>query len=189
MASQIFISHSSTDRLAVETIRSQLAAIGVNPYLYEYDLRPREGLADKLRNAIAASDAMVVFLTADTAESQSVHQEVGIALALKKPVIPLVEAGVDTKQLALLSGLEYAVFDPQRPQEALTAMTNQVHRLLAEQERRPNLTSPVAAVPPVVVGEAPALQPQPYAGANRELAVVLAFVGAILIVALLTSRG
>ena len=190
MANLIFISHSSHDRLAVETIRLQLTAIGVTPYMYEYDLRPGEVLAAKVRDAIAASDAMVVLLTADTAESQSVHQEIGIAVALRKVVIPLVEAGVGQRQLALLNGVEHVLFDPQQPQEALTAMAKQVRRVLEEQARERALAAAPAPLRPTVVdGGAIAFQPQPSADLNRELAVVLALVGAILIIAILTSRS
>lgn len=189
MTNQVFISHSSRDRPAVEIVRLQLQAAGVEPYMYEYDLRPGELLVAKLTDAIATSSAVVVLLTAESASSQSVHQEIGIALGLKKPVIPLVEAGVGQKELALLNGVEFVVFNSAKPEEALTAMVNQVRRVLEGQARERGqaaLTLPVR--PPVGNAEGLAMR-MPSAEGNAELAVVLALVGALLILALLTSRS
>lgn len=189
MTNQVFISHSTRDRLAVETVRLQLEVAGVKPYMYEYDLRPGALLVAKLRDAITSSSAMVVILTAESASSQSVHQEIGIALGLKKPVIPLVEAGVGQKELALLNGVEFVVFDPAKPEEALTAMVNQVRRVLEAQARdRAQAAMTLPPFRPVGTLE-PIVLRTPSAETNGELAVVLALVGALLIVALLASRS
>ncbi|MHB1940605.1 MAG: toll/interleukin-1 receptor domain-containing protein [Candidatus Dormibacteria bacterium] len=189
MTGQIFISHSSRDPLAVETVRLQLLAAGVTPYMYEYDHRPGAVLVDKLRAAIAASDAVVVLLTAAGAGSETVHQEIGISLGLRKPVIPLVEAGVGAKELALLNGLEYVLFDPQSPQAALAAMTNQVQRLLTGRGQTQRLAAQPVPVPAWVGGGQAVAVPTPSPDAYRELVVALALVGALLIIAILSSQS
>ncbi len=186
---QIFISHSSRDPLAVETVRLQLLAAGVTPYMYEYDHQPGAVLVDKLRAAIATSDAVVVLLTAAGAGSETVHQEIGIALGLLKPVIPLVEAGVGAKELALLNGLEYVLFDPQSPQAALAAMTNQVQRLLEGHTQTQRQVAHPVPVPAWVSGGQAVAVPTPSDDAYRELVVALALVGALLIIAILSSQS
>jgi hypothetical protein len=58
----------------------------------------------------------VVLLTHNTPNSAYVHQEIGRALTPKKLVIPLVQPGIGTAQLAMLASLE---FDFEEPQPAL----------------------------------------------------------------------
>src|SRR5207245_5468891 len=114
----VFLSHSSRDRLAVEAVRAQVLAVGVRPYLFEYDQRPGEPLASKLLDAIDGSAAMVVLITANTASSPPVHQEIGAAVARGKLIIALVENG-HHDQLTFLKDVEYVPFDRDDPREAM----------------------------------------------------------------------
>jgi hypothetical protein len=99
---QVFISHSSKDRQTVELIASRVSTLGIATYLYEHDPQPGTLLADKIKKAIRRTDAVVVLLTRKGAASPYVQQEVGVALAADKLVIPLVEKGIPKKALALL---------------------------------------------------------------------------------------
>ena len=139
---KVFVSHSSRDVVAVESIRSQALALGVEPYTFEHDPQPGGYVAAKLQTAIASSDAMVVLLTVNAQASQYVHQEVGYALAQGLPVIPLVERGVSHDALAMLNGTEYVAFDPGAPGEASAGLAAALDRIRTE---RVTLVSPSAS--------------------------------------------
>lgn len=119
----IFISHSSKDRRAVETVAAQARAMGVSFYLAKHDVQPGQPLATKIEDQIRECDAVVVLLTSHGMSAPYVQQEIGFALALNKPVIPLVEHELRDQNLAMLEGVEYIPFDPQAPHDALTPLT------------------------------------------------------------------
>lgn len=194
MKLQIFISHSSKDRQAVEGIRRQLEAMNVTPWMFEYDVRPGEYVAHKVEGELDKSAAVVVLLTKAGAASPSVHQEVGYARGKGILVIPLVERGVTAHDLGLLNGLEYVAFDSAAPQDALTQLTSRVHKLV-EAQRIP-VVAPEdvdndriirAAGPVTFTAGGVSSQRQP-AVSEQDLAIV-ALVGVILIIAVLSSKS
>lgn len=65
------------------------------------------------------------------ATSPFVHQEIGYARKAKKLIIPLVEPGISSSQLAMLQGLEYIPFDFEDPRQG-RAQLNQ-EKLLDQQ--------------------------------------------------------
>jgi hypothetical protein len=54
----------------------------------------------------------LVLLTQNGAKSNYVQQEIGAAHQAGKPLLAFVEAGADLGDLAMLTGVEYVVFDP-----------------------------------------------------------------------------
>lgn len=111
MPYQIFISHSQQDMALVRWIQRNLGQIGIETLVAEDWLRLGSTLSDKVRQMIERCDCVMVILTRRSQVSSYVHQEVGYALGLGKPVIPLVERGVPNNVLAMLGGLEYFPFD------------------------------------------------------------------------------
>ncbi len=132
MKPRVFLSHSSGDAEAVAVFRDQAAAAGMEVYLAEHDVRPGESLAGKVQQGIRSSDAVVVLLTTAGATSAYVHQEVGVAVAAGKPLVPIVENGVEN--LAMLEGVEYVSFDRDHPESAIRDLTMSLTEL-AERKR------------------------------------------------------
>ena len=132
----IFFSHSSRDRAWCEWLSREAEKVGIRAYLAEHDQRPGEQLAEKLKRNIKASDAFVVLLTENTANSGYVHQEVGVAVEQGKLVIPLVQPGIDKGQLAMLDGIEYIGFDFRDPQSGKENFTAALANLAEKQRRR-----------------------------------------------------
>ena len=126
---RIFFSHSTLDLPTVRSIKDEAASSGVEVYIHEDHLEPGTNLTEKLTQAIARSDAVIVLLTARAVPSPFVNQEIGVALGKQIPVIPLVEAGLPSDRLAMLQGLEYIPFEPDRPHEAIAAISDRLHRL------------------------------------------------------------
>jgi hypothetical protein len=130
---QIFLSHSHQDRPWCEWLKASAATIGVEVYLAEHDHQAGNDLAAKVEKAIDTSNAVVVLLSNKGATSPFVHQEVGYARRAKKLIIPLVEPGVSTSQLAMLQGLEYIPFDFQDPQQGRAMLNQELKKLLDQQ--------------------------------------------------------
>lgn len=136
MAYKVFLSHSSKDASWVNWIRANAHQIEIEVYLHEFDPQPGQSIAAKLRAAIQSSDALVVLLTGSSESSAYVHQEIGTAKALNKPVIPLVQPGVRKESLAMLDGLEYIPFDFTNPQQALQTLLPHLQKLKQAKENQ-----------------------------------------------------
>lgn len=122
MRPRVFLSHSSKDMLAVERIRAQAEASGVDVYIAEHDVRAGERLGEKILSELRRSDAVVVLLTDNSATAPFVHQEIGAARQGEKLIVPLVQKGLQM-DLAMLQGVEYVEFDPEHPEPALLKVT------------------------------------------------------------------
>jgi len=130
---EVFLSHATKDVEYVAVVRRQLEALGILVYLAEHDPQPGAVLAEKVRAAIHRCQAVVVLFTTTSINSAYVQQEVGIAHECGKPLVPIVEKGVDTSQLGILQGVEYLELDLDRPAETLAKMTASLQPLVLEQ--------------------------------------------------------
>lgn len=136
MAYRVFMSHNSEDFDAVQQIVNALQQIGVEACAYANDPQPGALVADKVKEAIRSSDAMLVVLTKRGSESAWVQQEIGCTEMVDIPVIPLVEAGLDNRKLALLTGKEYVGFDPAVPDEAFPVLKDFLGELALSKRQR-----------------------------------------------------
>jgi hypothetical protein len=116
---RIFISHSAIDRPWVEWIEQNARGVGIHAYLFEHDPQPGTYISTKVKQQIAECDAVVVLLTASSAQSAYVQQEIGFAEASGKLIIPLMQQGLDPRCLAMLAGREYIPFDFRDPNAGL----------------------------------------------------------------------
>jgi hypothetical protein len=108
---RVFLSHSYSDKEAVAAVHDQLVAGGIDVWTSEQHPQPGRQLSEKILEAIAESDALVVLLTEASSVSQYVHQEIGAALQAKKPVFPLATFDVPPDRLGMLAGVEWLRVD------------------------------------------------------------------------------
>jgi hypothetical protein len=134
MPYRVFLSHSGTDAPWVKYIAGRARAVGVEAYLYEHDPQPGHSIAEKVKQAIARSDAVVVLLTRSAHRSAYVQQEIGFAEAKGKLVVPLVEPGVDDEGLAMFEGREYISFDLRDSGPGMASLLDYLARLKAQKE-------------------------------------------------------
>lgn len=134
MAFTVFISYSAPDRDLVNRIKEAAAPIGLRVYSYDQDLQPGENLPQKLLREIHASDVVLVLLTHTSASSPSVNQEIGVARAAEKMVIPVLETGVDANRFTFLQGIEYETLDRANPEQTLIRLTGRLARLKAKND-------------------------------------------------------
>ena len=121
-----FVSHSTRDKVIVDKIRETLNDNDVQAYVAEDSPEPGRLLADKIRANILGCDLFIVILTKNGKRSKFVQQEIGIAVGANKPVIPLVENGMNTD---ILQGREYIPIDPNKPDKAIQSATTFICRI------------------------------------------------------------
>jgi rhamnose utilization protein RhaD (predicted bifunctional aldolase and dehydrogenase) len=129
MAYKVFISHSTRDQGLVIALSNLLSKFDAEVNVAEWYLNPGEPLDKKIWNQIRDSDCMVVLLTKHGVRSNWVQQEIGYALKSEIPVIPLVEKGVNGRDLGSLISREYIEFDPNQPESALNKASSYVKTL------------------------------------------------------------
>jgi hypothetical protein len=146
------------DGETVELLRKHIETLGVDLYLAEHDPQPGMLLADKVAAEIARADAMVVFLTETGAAAPFVHQEIGAARQAGKLIVPIVQAGVSTNVLAMLTGVEYIEVDLADQAQAMATVTEKLGPFVQAQAEKlraaqptPAATTPTIPVP-VAVG-------------------------------------
>ena len=103
--------------------------MGIEVFIHEEYPEPGRLVSSKIQDAIEAADALVVLITDNSTSSAYVNQEIGWALKAKKPVIPLVAAGVSGADIGMLQGIEFIPFHPDQPSEVLTSLTRSLHQV------------------------------------------------------------
>lgn len=94
--SDVFVSYSRDDRDIVMPVVEALRAAGEKVWVDLDDIVPSAVWMDEIKNAIAAADSMVFFLTPDSARSEVCRIELGHALELSKRIVPVVIREVQT---------------------------------------------------------------------------------------------
>jgi len=107
---------------------------GISYYLAERDWRFGERLPPRVENEIKRSDCVFGFLTREGQSSDYVNQEISVALAAKKAVIPVLEKGTDLK--GFRSGLDYVELDRLAPQDCATKLSVRLNQLDATEDVR-----------------------------------------------------
>ena len=136
MAYRVFISHSAQDQGLVISLANLLSKFGVEAFVAEWYLTPGERLDKKVFEQIEKSDCIVALLTRNGMRSSWVQQEIGYSLQRDKPVIPMVEKGIEPKDLAALQGREYIEYDRYQYQQALSKLSTYVKSLKLKKEEK-----------------------------------------------------
>jgi len=130
MAYKVFISHSTQDQGLVISLANLLSKFGVEVFVAEWYLSPGERLDTKVFGQIEKSDCVVVLLTRNGIRSNWVQQEIGYSLKNpNRPLIPVVEKGIDPRELAALQLRDYVEYDPAQYQQALMKLSTYVGSL------------------------------------------------------------
>lgn len=137
MAYKVFISHSTRDWKLAIRLANILKKFGIEDvFVAEWYLTLGQKLDRKTFTNLDNADCVVVLLTRNGIRSNWVQQEIGYALKIGKPFIPLVEKGVTQKDLAALQGKKYIEYDPYQPRQALVKISTYVKSLKLKKEKR-----------------------------------------------------
>ena len=77
---RVFVSYSSRDRGFVEQLVHDLQENGINPWYDRWEMLPGDSLMQKIGDAILENEYLVVVLSPNSAESEWVKRELGLAL-------------------------------------------------------------------------------------------------------------
>lgn len=131
----VFLSHATADHAITEAIRRHLSALGVDVYCAEHDNQAGNRLTDKVVGAVRRSDLVVVLLTPRGYDSAYVQQEIGIARAAGKLVVPLLDPALAKTSLGVLEDVEYIELDPVNPTEGVVMLAERVAGIARRQQR------------------------------------------------------
>jgi len=129
---KVFVSFSGHDRRLVDLLA--VATGGIELYRFDHDVQPGTELPAKVKAAISGPDLVVVLLTAHGQRSAWVQQEIGIAEAAGKRVVPILEKGATAP--GVLVGREHIALDPTDPSDALRATAEFLQRSAARKQIR-----------------------------------------------------
>lgn len=136
MAYKVFISHSTRDQGLVISLANLLSKFGVEVFVAEWHLAPGERLDKKVLGQIENSNCVVALLTQNGIRSNWVQQEIGCSLKHNKPIIPIVEKGIDPRELGALQAREYIEYDPSQYHQALIRLSTFVKTLKLKKEEQ-----------------------------------------------------
>ena len=91
---RVFISHDSAFKKEVAKLKSDLESYGISAFVAHEDISPTEEWQEVIKKALCTMDAFVALLTEGFHNSEWTDQEVGYALCLDVPIIP-VRLGID----------------------------------------------------------------------------------------------
>lgn len=134
MALRIFISYSTKDLSVVDFVQSILVGSPVEVFVAEYSVPPGQPLAPRIIAAIKQCDLFVLLWSKNSEDSEWVPQEIGIAKAEKKQIIPFVlQSGL--KLPGFISDLKYLDV-PKHPEGAFTWLRDNVFAQANEKQKQ-----------------------------------------------------
>ncbi len=136
MTFSVFVSHSMRphDLPLLRGVCDHLSHHGITYYLAERDWRFGEVLPARIENEIKRCDCVIGFLTTGGKSSAYVNQEITVAMAAKKPVIPVLEKGADVTGFRI--GLDYVELDRGAPQDCASKLSARLAQLPATEDVR-----------------------------------------------------
>ena len=138
MTFKVFISSSMEDIHIVNELKETLERYGIETILpseYEIELMPPAlPLADMIKRQIQISDCVLVIIGRGGRRSESVGYELGIATAMNRLVIPIVEEGSEIPPI--LINRQYILIDRNQPRLSYENAAQYLKRLKIEKERK-----------------------------------------------------
>jgi hypothetical protein len=99
---RVYISYSHSDRNIVDRLSDALEQAGVRP-MWDRDLEPGTGFSEQIQSFITNAHVFLPLITPNSDNRPWLHQEIGYAVALGKPVIPVTTS---TAPEGLISGVQ-----------------------------------------------------------------------------------
>ncbi|WP_287152964.1 toll/interleukin-1 receptor domain-containing protein [Candidatus Solincola tengchongensis] len=122
---RVFISYSHEDSDLVELIVSILNEIGLRP-LWDRNFAYGRGFPEQIRKCIAHAHVFLPLITESSSKRGWVHQEIGYAMALNVPVLPVARGTLPGEMLQEL----HAMILSDDPEEIRTQLTRDIFESL-----------------------------------------------------------
>ncbi len=102
---RVFISYSHDDKEQVEKIVNVLKSNGLTP-MWDKNFLYGHGFHEQIKNYITHAHVFVPFITKNSSDRGWVHQEIGYAMALNVPVLPVTKDQVPGEMLQQLLAVQ-----------------------------------------------------------------------------------
>lgn len=133
MSFRVFISYSTRDLTRTKQVKQLLEAAGAQVFVAQYSVAPGTELTPRIIAAIKGCHLFVLLWSHHARASNWVPQEIGVAKAWNKPVIPVV-LHRSARPTGFLEGLKYLpLYDD--PRTALGWLQQHVAGKVSEQSK------------------------------------------------------
>ena|GEM_PF-5905985 len=122
----IFVSHSLTDKELIKNLQSTLEPHGIKLYIAEHHVDINRTITEKIEGMIRSCDIALILLTENGYNSNFVHQEIGYIKSCEKPILQLIQFGIEKKLSGFTYGRDYITYDPLEPKKAISAIENKL---------------------------------------------------------------
>ncbi len=112
---KIFVSHSMKDKTLLMNLRNSLEPYGITLFIAEHYFEMQSTVSDKIREMIKNCDVGLVLLTSEGFNSGFVREEIGSLDTLNKPIVLVMEKGLETKYSGFLYGHDFISLDKNYP--------------------------------------------------------------------------
>src|SRR5229473_6728529 len=107
---RVFISHSSSDEAWTRKFANSLQRHGLSVWFDSNAIHPGQSLTEAVERGLRDSSIIVLLVTSDTLKRPSLFFEIGAAMGMGKPLIPVVSKDVDLSALPIsLRGRRYLI--------------------------------------------------------------------------------
>lgn len=120
------------DKTLLQNISNSLSPYGLTPLVAEHYLELQATISDKIKNLILDCDIGLVLLTINGFNSGFVREEIGYLHAKEKPIVLVIESGLEQKYSGFNYGHDFILFDPLNP----TATVNKITKIMLEHWQR-----------------------------------------------------
>lgn len=103
-AFRIFLSYSHEDRDMVEPVAAVIKELGFEP-IYDRHIQPGVTFSDAIKSFISHAHVFIPLITDHSRKRPWVHQEIGFAMALNIPVLPIAVASTPGEMIAQLQAV------------------------------------------------------------------------------------
>lgn len=117
---KIFISHANKDKKLIFEFQKTLVSCGITLLMAEHFLDLKHTISEKIQNMIDSCDIALVLLTKNGFDSHFVMQEIGYITKANKPMLHIVEVGLEKKISGFNFGKDYIKLNPANPAETIS---------------------------------------------------------------------
>lgn len=108
---RVFLSYSHEDRELAGSIAGILEELGLVA-MYDQMIRPGSAFTDAIKGLISHAHIFMPLITESAQSRPWVHQEIGYAMALNIPILPI---STEMSPGEMIAGFQAIIFDPEHP--------------------------------------------------------------------------
>jgi hypothetical protein len=133
---KVFLSHAQEDFELVHRVWNILFRLKADPYMHELYPDYRQDIPTSIRAVLRTCMMCVTFLTKYGINSQWVQQELGIAYAFNKVIVPVIETGVEYKGFVQM--VRRIPYNPENPDPMTSQVIYAVRKHVIGHEKIPS---------------------------------------------------